>query len=92
MTTHTATDHGLFALPGRAGFIREPSRTATRHQPLRGLAALPARLLAAVRRFMEERAAIAELSELSDRHLADIGISRSDIPRAVTSLDFAGRR
>jgi len=42
-----------------------------------------ASLLNSLRNWRARRAAAAELSSLSDRSLADIGLTRGDIPRAV---------
>jgi uncharacterized protein YjiS (DUF1127 family) len=42
-----------------------------------------ASLLNAVRGWRERRLALRELSALSDRNLADIGLTRGDIPRVV---------
>ncbi len=87
MTTHTATTHAPFALPGSSGRRGD----AAGRNASGGIATLPGRLLAGVRRYLAERAAIAELSALSDYQLADIGVGRSDIVRAVTTIEFAGR-
>jgi uncharacterized protein YjiS (DUF1127 family) len=71
-------------------------------QPQRIVGALPANkrrrkeitMLVAVLRFLESwrryNASLRELSQLGDRELADIGISRSDIPRIA--WDAADRR
>jgi uncharacterized protein YjiS (DUF1127 family) len=62
-----------FALPG---LTSEPRA----HRP----AGVGAKLLAAVRWFAElprRQAVLEELSALSDRELADIGLNRGDLPR-----------
>ena len=49
------------------------------------------RIAAWVSRGLERRAVMAELHELSDRELADIGLGRSEISR-VFDPSFVGRR
>jgi len=59
---------------GSLVFARQtPLVSAERHAPL----------LKTLRSWRERRAATAELSSLSDRNLADIGLTRGDIPAAV---------
>lgn len=73
MTTniHTETTLGKF---GDLLFARQsPMVAAERHKGL----------LASLAAWRARRAAKAELSSLSDRELADIGITRQDIPAAV---------
>jgi uncharacterized protein YjiS (DUF1127 family) len=53
--------------------LQTPRVSAERH----------ASLLNSLRNWRERRAAAAELSSLSDRSLADIGLTRGDIPRVV---------
>jgi uncharacterized protein YjiS (DUF1127 family) len=48
--------------------------------------------LAAFRAWREQRAALAELVMMSDRELADIGLTRSDVPRVVNDDLKAGLR
>jgi uncharacterized protein YjiS (DUF1127 family) len=52
-------------------------------QPLYTGAPKHSSLLDNFRAWRERRAAIAELSNLSDRDLADIGLTRQEIPNAV---------
>ena len=41
-------------------------------------------LIHMIRTFCNHQRTVKELSELSDRDLADIGLNRSDIPRVAT--------
>lgn len=66
----------------RATLSKTGSLVYARQTP-RVAAERPASLLNALRGWRERRAAIAELNALSDRSLADIGLTRGDIPRAV---------
>jgi uncharacterized protein YjiS (DUF1127 family) len=45
-----------------------------------------------IRAFRKYQRDVAELSQLSDRELADIGLNRSDIPRGWSALFPAERR
>ena len=49
-------------------------------------------LIQMIRAFRNYQRTVAELSELSDRELADIGLNRSDIPRLVSSLPDSTKR
>ena len=62
--------------------------------PLRGRREAIRALLPDPVRFIEDHAVdrLAELSQLSDRQLADIGIKRSDIPRVVVGEPIDGYR
>ena len=44
-------------------------------------------LIQMIRAFRNYRRTVAELSQLSDRELADIGLNRSDIPRVAGGND-----
>ncbi|MDE8347151.1 MAG: DUF1127 domain-containing protein [Acidocella sp.] len=73
MTTNIH-NHAALGKFGELLFTRQtPMVAAERH---RGL-------LDSFRAWRERRAAAAELSNLSDRDLADIGLTRQDIPNAV---------
>jgi uncharacterized protein YjiS (DUF1127 family) len=61
---------GLYWEPGSPQ--ERPSRTATHSRPLRGLGKR-------IAMWRERRAAVGALSGMSDRELADIGLSRSQI-------------
>jgi uncharacterized protein YjiS (DUF1127 family) len=70
----TTQNHATLSKIGSLVFSRQtPRASAERHAPL----------LKALRNWRERRAATAELSALSDRSLADIGLTRGDIARAV---------
>ena len=43
-------------------------------------------LIQMIRAFRNYQSGVAELSQLSDRKLADIGLNRSDIPRGWSAL------
>jgi uncharacterized protein YjiS (DUF1127 family) len=76
MTTATF-NHGALAKFGAFFFVPQAPRAgAKRHTGL----------LNALRRWRERRAAIAELSSLSDRDLADIGLTRDDLPALYKTL------
>lgn len=89
MAAHIANDSIAFLLPGG-------SRTTS--VPRRGRV-FAGRITAAVKwlaQLPRRRAVLAELGRLSDRDLADIGLSRSDLPRVfdpafATSRNFARR-
>jgi uncharacterized protein YjiS (DUF1127 family) len=49
-------------------------------------------LIQMIRAFRNYRRTVAELSQLSDRELADIGLNRSDIPRGWSVLFPTERR
>jgi uncharacterized protein YjiS (DUF1127 family) len=51
--------------------------------PVTSLTAAIGRLCAAYVTWRMEQSAVAVLQSMSDRQLSDIGLSRSDIPRAV---------
>ena len=73
MTAHVAKDGMSFLLPSR-------SRTVTARRP----GAISRRLAAAAKWLVEmprRRAVLESLSGLSDHELADIGLTRSDLPR-----------
>jgi uncharacterized protein YjiS (DUF1127 family) len=58
----------------------------TRQTPLRGAATHPSifsNLAAGFKAWREQREAAAELSRLSDRELADIGLTRQQIPAVI---------
>ena len=57
-----------------------------------GLRALVARLVRAVTEWPHRRAVLAELSMLSDRELADIGLHRADLKRVFDPAFSAVRR
>ncbi|WP_149539042.1 DUF1127 domain-containing protein [Siccirubricoccus phaeus] len=61
------------------GLLSYAAPPGTRPSP--GLGARCARLLAALRAHWRERHAAAELAALSTRMLADIGLTRADLPR-----------
>ncbi len=70
----TIQNHATLSRIGSLVFARQTPRVAAeRHTSL----------LNSLRSWRERRAAIAELSSLSDRSLADIGLTRGDIPQAV---------
>ncbi|WP_297370212.1 DUF1127 domain-containing protein [Acidocella sp.] len=76
MTTATF-NHGAFAKFGALFFAHQAARTgAPRHYGL----------LNAFRRWRERRSAMAELASLSDRELADIGLTRDDLPALYKTL------
>jgi uncharacterized protein YjiS (DUF1127 family) len=62
-------------------------RTQSSHRPRAGLkrkrAAMFANLVRFIREWKRYNQSLNELSRLGDRELADIGISRSDIPRVA---------
>jgi len=58
--------------------VLPPLSGATRR---RGVAAWPARF----RAWREQRAALAQLEAMNDRELADIGLTRSDLPRVFNN-------
>ncbi len=60
-------------------------------RPRGGLSAALTAAAAAIARYRDRRATVAELSSMSDRELADIGINRYDIPRIYTE-EFARER
>ena len=66
-------------LPGTDGTVAEPRPT------------LLSRLFAALHAWTERRAVLAELQNLSDRELVDIGLSRPDLGR-VFDQGFARSR
>jgi uncharacterized protein YjiS (DUF1127 family) len=79
-----------FAKPGESFSLSGLSSEPRAHRP----AGVGAKLVAAVRWFAElprRQAVLEELSALSDRELADIGLARSDLPR-VFDPAFAGAR
>jgi uncharacterized protein YjiS (DUF1127 family) len=59
-------------------------RPIQQEQP-HGLQHLLAGCVEAVRNWREQHAAMAELSMMSDRELADIGVNRSDLGRLFTA-------
>ncbi len=92
MSAHTANSQFSFQLPSMSYIDakwEEPNlRTIdVTPAPVRkgGLAAWLSRRLAAYNAWRVERVAAAELATLTDRELADIGVSRSDIGRAFQS-------
>jgi uncharacterized protein YjiS (DUF1127 family) len=66
----------------------EPALPRRRHSVLVRLASAPVRWATA---YAERRRVINELAQMSDRELADLGISRFDIPR-VFDPAFAAER
>ncbi|WP_298283412.1 DUF1127 domain-containing protein [Acidocella sp.] len=76
MTT-TAFNHGNSAKFGGLFFVPQALRSGS---PLR------VELANAFRRWRERRSAIAELDSLSERELADIGLSRADLPALYKTL------
>ncbi len=89
MTTQTSTTGVSFLLPHNmmyAGADRGVAGTDTRALPRsgrRGPSGLLARIVTWFAELPARNAAIAELSAMSDRELADIGISRADIQGVV---------
>jgi len=79
MTTHNQTSNPLsLGKFGNLLFARQtPVLGTATHKSI--FASLSARLGA----WRERRAAAAELAGLSDRELADIGVSRQEIPQVV---------
>ena len=77
MEMHTSSSlyvtHGIIVQP-------KPTPRARRAEALR---ALWARMRVALRHELEVRRAVAEFETFSDRMLADLGISRSDIKHVV---------
>jgi len=70
----TIKNHATLSRIGSLVFARQtPAVAAERH----------ASLLNNLRKWRERRAAAAELSALSDRSLADIGLTRDDIPAVL---------
>jgi uncharacterized protein YjiS (DUF1127 family) len=70
----TIRNHATLSKIGSLVFVRQtPRLAAERHNSL----------LNNLRDWRERRAATEELHGLSDRSLADIGLSRDDIPAAV---------
>lgn len=79
-----------FVMP--TAFSRVSDSTAAMPKQRRGVAA---RLAALVQRMVEaprRRAALNELSALSDYELSDIGLSRSDLPRVFDPTFVQERR
>ena len=66
----------------------EPVLPRCRHSSLARLAAAPIRW---VRGYAERRRVMTELAQMSDHELADLGLSRYDIPR-VFDPEFAAER
>ena len=70
----TIQNHSTLSKFGSLIFARQtPYAAAERHPSL----------LNSLRSWRERRATTAELSALSDRNLADIGLTRADIPAVV---------
>lgn len=81
MSTPLTKQQFVFELPGLTYVdthledpVLPPQSRGTRR---RGIAAW----LVAFRAWREQRAALAELEMMNDRELADIGLTRSDLPR-----------
>ncbi len=79
MTTHhqTSNPQPWLKLGGRVFGRQAPALDAPAHS------GAFARLWERVGAWRQRRAAVAELSGLSDRELADIGVSRQEIPQVV---------
>jgi uncharacterized protein YjiS (DUF1127 family) len=71
MAVHTVTAKDINALAGRG--YAEPGRSSA------ALGGLVARLEARIAYWLRYRATVSELSDLTDRQLADIGINRGNI-------------
>jgi uncharacterized protein YjiS (DUF1127 family) len=75
MAVHTVTAKDINALAGRDDV--EPGRSSA------ALGGLIARLEARLAYWLRYRATVSELSDLTDRQLADIGINRGNIPEVA---------
>jgi uncharacterized protein YjiS (DUF1127 family) len=73
-----------------AGYARETP--AYRPQPLGALGRGLAAIAAGIRAYVHRQQVMSELSRLTDRELADIGLSRTDIGQVFTSEFSAQRR
>ena len=84
MTAHVAKDGMTFLMPGGSRATTAP----------RAPGALGGRLLAALQwlaAMPRRRAVLDELARLSDHELADIGLTRGDLPRVFDPAFTAGR-
>ncbi|WP_297490324.1 DUF1127 domain-containing protein [Acidocella sp.] len=70
----TIKNHATLSKIGSLVFVRQTPALAAEHHNS---------LLKSLRNWRERRAAAAELNALSDRNLADIGLSRADIPAVL---------
>lgn len=89
MSAHVAKNGMTFLMPGSAGATTSPRRRPA----LAGRIGAAVTWLAGLPR---RQAVLEDLGRLSDRELADIGLSRSDLPRIfdpafVTSRNLARR-
>jgi uncharacterized protein YjiS (DUF1127 family) len=89
MTAHVAKDGMTFLLPGGSRATTTPPRHA-------GFAGWAAGAVQSLLQAMRRRAVLEELGRLSDRELADIGLTRADLPRVfdpafACSRNFARR-
>lgn len=83
MSAHVAKDGMTFLMPGSSG-----ATTSPRRRPVaRHIRAAVTWLAGMVR----QRALIEELGRLSDHELADIGLTRSDLPRIFDPAFTASR-
>jgi uncharacterized protein YjiS (DUF1127 family) len=81
MAAHTVTAKDINALAGR-----EYPQAGRASETLRGLLA---RLEARIGYWWRYRATVRELSDLTDRQLADIGILRANIPAVARAAAWA---
>lgn len=93
MTAHVAPqDMNLLLTDAFSrGVSPEAARTAAKHASRRTLRTRMASFVAYLSELRQRRAVIAELSMLSDRELADIGLSRVDLPRIFEPAFAAAR-
>ncbi|MDA8249526.1 MAG: DUF1127 domain-containing protein [Rhodospirillales bacterium] len=82
MSAHVANDGMTFLLPG--GSRAEPRRGGVLAGRVRGA-------LRWVAEMPRRRAVLEELTRLSDRELADIGMTRGDLPRVFDPAFAASR-
>jgi uncharacterized protein YjiS (DUF1127 family) len=92
MNAHTAKQEMnlLFPQAYSYGAGEETARYAA-GQATRGRRGLISRLFARLAEMRERQQVISELSMLSDRELADIGLSRVDVPRVFDPAFAASR-
>ncbi len=79
-----------FVMP--TAFSRVSGSTSATPKQRRGVAALLAALVQRVAETPRRRAALNELSALSDHELSDIGLSRGDLPRVFDPMFVQERR
>jgi uncharacterized protein YjiS (DUF1127 family) len=87
MTAHVSKEQLALMLPGTMS-LYDHERTETRETPRRGLFA---RIAATISDWAGRQGRIDEVAALSDAQLADIGISRAEVP-LIFSAGFATRR